>query len=194
MVISQIFWCWKRSLPRMLTITFVFILIMDGLSHKIKVVFLEDIFHGLMVGHYIWVSHSFFVDNILLFSILSRVKWVTLQHVFYRFRSALGLITNTDNSLLLFAEGRQEDIKYIAALFGVEKQPICFSLKYLGFNIKPNYYKVNDWMWITNIFHKNITMWEHQCLTLGGRVTLTSRSYNNLQYIGHISFVYLPRL
>ena len=151
----------------------LFIVNMDGLSHKIKVVCLEDIFHRHMVGHYIRVSHNLFVDNILLFSMLSKTKWGTLQHVFYWFRSALGLITNTDNTLLLFAEGKHEDIRYIVTLFGVETQPICFGLKYSGFNIKPNDYKVNDSMWITNIFHKKITMWERQCLTLCGKVTLT---------------------
>lgn len=128
-----------RGLRQLCSLSPLFsILIMDGLSHKIKVVCLEDIFHRRMVGHYIRVSHSFFVDNILLFAMLSKMKWVTLQHVFYRFHNALGLITNTDNSLLLFAEEQHEDIRYIAALSGVETQPICSSLKYLGFNIKPN--------------------------------------------------------
>jgi len=55
----------------------------------------------------------------------------------------------------------------------VDAKPIGTGLKYLGFNIKENNYRVKDWIWIVDIFHKNIYGWEHKCLTLGGRVTLT---------------------
>jgi len=116
---------------------------MDDLSNKIKNACLEDGFHGLSISRDISMSPSFFVDDILVFGILSRRNWVTLHYNFCRFHSASELLINKGKSFLLFVEGKQEDIEYIANIFGVETQHINHGLKYLGYNIKPNNYKFN---------------------------------------------------
>lgn len=46
-------------------------------------------------------------------------------------------------------------------------------MKYLGFNLKPSAYSINDWTWITDKFYKLISGWEYRCLSMAGRLILT---------------------
>lgn len=143
-----------------------------ALATKFKMLAGDD-FRALTVGHGIRISHNFFVDDILVFSMIYRMMWETLHNIFYRFGRASGILINKGKPMLLYGEGQQEDIGHIANLFGVKAKPISSGLKYLDFNIKPNNSRVNDWLWIVDKFHKKISRWEHRCLKIGGRVTIT---------------------
>lgn len=46
--------------------------------------------------------------------------------------------------MLLYVEGHWEEIEHIANIFGMPTQTIGLGLRYMGFNIKPNNYRVND--------------------------------------------------
>ena len=51
---------------------------------------------------------------------------------------------------------------------------ICMDkgMKYLGFFLKPNNYKVKDWLWLLQKIEKRIGNWTFRWLSLGGRLTL----------------------
>jgi hypothetical protein len=60
----------------------------------------------------------------------------------------------------------------LKAIFNIKIVSIDQGMKYLGFNLKPNNYKVNDWMWILKKIEKRIRNWTFRWLSLGGRLTL----------------------
>jgi hypothetical protein len=45
-------------------------------------------------------------------------------------------------------------------------------MKYLGFSLKPNGYRVADWNWLSEKIAKRISNWTFQWLSLGGRFVL----------------------
>lgn len=145
---------------------------MDGLSHMIKYACQRGEYLPIHMGRDIKVSHDIFIDDILIFGIISRIMWTSLHNIFLRFGSASRLYMNKDKSKFLFRGSRQEDIEYISNLFGVREIPIGGGLKYLGYKIKPSKYHIQDWLWIVDRFHKNISGWEHRHITLGGRAIL----------------------
>ena len=46
------------------------------------------------------------------------------------------------------------------------------SLKYLGFQLKPNAYQKGDWMWLIAKIEKRIKGWSHRWLSWAGRLDL----------------------
>jgi hypothetical protein len=45
-------------------------------------------------------------------------------------------------------------------------------LKYLGFNLKPNDYKKEDWLWLLKKLEKRLQIWSHRWLSRAGRLVL----------------------
>lgn len=70
----------------------LFILVMDGLSFHIKKAVLDGQFLSLHMGNYIKISHSFFVDDVLIMGMLNRFSWLTLFHVFSKLLMLLDYI------------------------------------------------------------------------------------------------------
>ena len=75
---------------------------MDGLSIKLKVDLSQVYFHGLNVSHSIHVSHIFFVNDALTFSLVSWEQWLAFYHIMIRFGDASGLFMNGNKSILIF--------------------------------------------------------------------------------------------
>jgi len=88
----------------------LFILAMDVLNYKTKNACMEGEFNSLKVGSGIRISHSSFVDDILIFGMISRMVWATLHYIFFKFGRASGLLMNNNKLVILFEEGSMEDI------------------------------------------------------------------------------------
>ena len=52
--------------------------------------------------------------------------------------------------------------------------------KYLGYFLKPNEYKVQDWHWLLEKFGKRIQNWTFRLLSIGGRLTLVKAVLINI--------------
>lgn len=55
----------------------------------------------------------------------------------------MGVFVNHQKSIILYGKGNEEDITYIKGLFGVEDKSMEGGMKYLGFHIKPNNYRIH---------------------------------------------------
>lgn len=64
-----------------------------------------NLFCGLKLGRGAEVSHSFLVDDILTFGMLSKTQWIALHHIFCRFGAASDLKINEGKSLFYMQEG-----------------------------------------------------------------------------------------
>jgi len=92
-------------------------------------------------GH---ISHSFFVDDVLIVGILNRFSWLHLFHIFTKFGNASGLILNQCKSSIVHDQCDMEIIDYIRRLFGVASEILIGGMKYLDFHIKACSYRVHD--------------------------------------------------
>lgn len=127
----------------------------------------------IKICKHIFISHNLFVDDVLLFAMLSRASWICLKNILERFQKASGLIINKAKSFLYHNDSNRDMIIWISQRFGIESRSLKDGIKYLGFHLKAKAYSRNDWRWLTDRFFKKISMWEHRSLSLGGRVVLT---------------------
>jgi hypothetical protein len=57
-------------------------------------------------------------------------------------------------------------------VFNIQFVSIDQGMKYLGFYLKPNNYRVTDWKWMIQKVEKRIGNWTFRWLSLGGRLIL----------------------
>lgn len=98
----------------------LFISAMDRLSLHIKRVVVEGELRALFLGRNIRISHSFFVDDVLIMGMITKINWLELYHIFYKFRNATGIFMNHQKYIILYGKSNMEDIKCIQRLFGVD--------------------------------------------------------------------------
>ena len=58
------------------------------------------------------------------------------------------------------------------ALFPYQQLPLEDGIKYLGFRIKPNCYKKEDWNWLLEKMESRINNWCNRWLSRAGRLVL----------------------
>lgn len=76
------------------------------------------------------------------------------------------------NLVPLYSFGDTNDIRIISATFGVNSKPLHDGFTYLGYKMRPNNYRFQDWSWLLQIFHNKLTNWTHEALFFGGRFAL----------------------
>jgi len=143
---------------------------MDRLSLHINKEVLDGKFQALHMGNDIKISHSFFVDDVLIMGMLNLFAWLTLFHVFTKFAKATGLHMNLQKSIVYHGICDMEAVAYIKSLFGIDAEQRMCGMKYLGHHIKPCGYRIIKWQCLVDSFYKRISRWEFRCLSLGGRI------------------------
>jgi hypothetical protein len=135
---------------------------------------LSGSFKGLKVVVSTFISHLLFVDDVLILGAGKLEYWMTLNSILSKFCSATGMIINQHKSVFLVQNIDPNLQQNLKAIFNIKIVSIDQGMKYLGFNLKPNSYKVSDWMWILKKIEKRIGNWTFRWLSLGGRLTLAT--------------------
>lgn len=151
----------------------LFILALDGLSLHITNAVVDEHFQPLHIDKNIWISHIFFIDDMLITEMLNRFAWLHLFHIFFNFGNATDLMINQSKSAIIHVHGDRDITDYIANLFRISSENMSSGLKYLRFHIKPCKYRVLDSQWFVDRFYKKILGWEFRCLSMGSCFTLT---------------------
>jgi len=80
------------------------------------------------------------------------------------------MMISSTKSLLIHAE---KDLNPdIAEIFSIDGASMGDGFKYLGFFLKPNAYRIGDWVWLWKRIENKISHWVNRYLSLGGRLTL----------------------
>ena len=117
---------------------------MDGFSRLINSAAQEGHFIGMLVSPQVRITHSLFVDDLLVFGGILCKDWIFLHTLLDIFSSATGLIINKFKSRLLYAHGEEVEVLHIAEVLGVGATKISEGITYLGFRLKPYAYVNND--------------------------------------------------
>jgi hypothetical protein len=114
------------------------------------------------------------VDDILLFDNDSLREMNCIKVILDTYCKATETEVNMNKSCTLFngldevMEGLITQIK----MFSMNSGPIDNGVKYLGFHLNPNYYKLVDWLWLFINIEARITCWCHRLLSRRGRLVL----------------------
>jgi hypothetical protein len=113
------------------------------------------------------------VDDILIFCNGKVGDVETLADILSLFRLATGMIINEQKSTISTSELDEEEKEVYRRLFPFTLQDISQGIKYLGFQLKPNSYKKEDWKWLIAKLEKRLNSWSFRWLSRAGRLTLT---------------------
>eukprot|EP00253_Pinus_taeda_P015594 PITA_15594 len=150
----------------------LFLLVAEGLSQLILKARREGKVRGIEVAVNLSISHLLFVDDILVFTNGTPNEIAELSSIFELFMKATGMLINSRKSQLIVEGLNRQDRAQILAHFPFELSIMQSPFKYLGFWLKPNAYKKEDWNWLTAKLETRISHWSYKWLSRAGRLTL----------------------
>jgi hypothetical protein len=83
-----------------------------------------------------------------------------------------GLRINVQKSAFLHSGVQHETLEALKELFHYDYKYLLEGFKYLGYFLKPDNYKAEDWQWLIEKFENMINHWCNMLLTMGGRYVL----------------------
>jgi hypothetical protein len=96
--------------------------------------------------------HLLFVDDVLIMTKASIEEWEEINKILDVFCSATGLMINVQKSTFLHFGVQQGTLEYLKEIFHYNFNDILNGFRYLGFFLKPDNYKVEDWHWLISKF------------------------------------------
>jgi hypothetical protein len=152
----------------------IFLLVIEALSKMMIQAVEAGTFQGLKVVVSTFISHLLFVDDVLIMGSGKLEHWQTFRAILSKFCEATGLSINCQKSIFLAQNIDPALRHFLLTDFNINIEPLDQGLKYLGFSLKPNNYKVSDWTWLLKKIDKRMGNWTFRWLSLGGRLTLAS--------------------
>jgi hypothetical protein len=99
-------------------------------------------------------------------------EWKVIVGLLKTFLHASRLQINEEKSTFHVAGMEESGMVPFKEIFSFSYVPIENGFKYLGYFLKPNCYKADDWRWLIKKFEKRIDHWCNRWLSLGGRLVL----------------------
>jgi hypothetical protein len=176
----------------------LFILVMEGLSLSLKKAQNDGLLIGIKVSRLIKILHLLFVDDILIMSKASSAEWEKIQEILHVFCRASRLVINIQKSILLHSGVDPENLQSIKEFLLYPCKDLALGFKYLGYFLKYESYKIEDWKWLIDKFETRINHWCNKWLTLGGRYVLIKAVLESLPVywmtLAHISLSVLHKI
>ena len=104
----------------------------------------EGVFRGIEISRQMKETHSFFVDDILIFGLMIRESWKVMYEILNLFCDATGMLASVEKSCIYHVEGDEEMYRGLGTLFNFKLLPLNVGLTYLGFRMKAGNYIAND--------------------------------------------------
>jgi hypothetical protein len=132
----------------------LFILVMEGLSLSFKKSLSEGKLTCIKVSRLIKILHLLFVDDIIIMSKASLAEWQEIHRILGVFCRASGLVINTQKSTCLHFGLAEDTLELFKSTFQYRFVSLMEGFKYLGYLLKFDRYKADDWYWLTEKFEK----------------------------------------
>lgn len=116
------------------------------------------------------------MDDILIFCDGS---WRGLQKLIQGldlFHTTSDRVINDEKLTISWVNLEEYELRSLGDLFNFHCQGLDDGVRYLGFFLKPNDYRKNDWFWILAKIEKKLTPWSHKWLSRAGRLVLVVKS------------------
>ena len=133
---------------------FLFILVMEGLSLSFQKSLYEGKLTSVKVSKLIKILHFLFVDDIIIMSKASLAKWQEIHVILGVFCGAYGLVINIQKLTCLHFGVAEDTLDIFTSTFQYSFVALSEGFKYLGYLLKPDRYKEDDWQWLTAKFKR----------------------------------------
>jgi len=134
----------------------LFFLVVECLSSLMNTDVNEGTFHGLRVAISIYISHLDFVDDVLILGTDNYKDWKIFKSILTLFCAVSGMEVNCNKSVFLCRDIDSSTKQNIYVEFNIKFINLEEGMKYLGFSLKPNGYRVKDWKWLLEKISKSI--------------------------------------
>ena len=135
---------------------------------------------GIEVATSIFITHLLFVDDILLFGGGSHREWLAIKKALDVFCDGTGMSISPNKSQFDQSKWDPDELEVLHNHFSFDILPLEHGFRYLGFFLKPNDYKIRDWIWLLKRIETRIGNWGHHFLSIGGRLILTKSVLESL--------------
>ena len=135
---------------------------------------------GIKISSSLALTHLLFMDDVILLGSGTPSEWMDFEFILSTFCKASGMCISLEKSCFLFNNLDVNVGTDIAWLMPYKMDPIASGFKYLGYQLKPLGYKINDWHWLIQKFELRIIHWSHKLLSLGGRLILVQAILSNI--------------
>eukprot|EP00253_Pinus_taeda_P019083 PITA_19083 len=152
----------------------LFLLVAEGLSRLILEAKRTGLLKGLEVAVNLYISHLLFVDDILLFTNGNLNEMKELKTILDLFMKATGMQINLRKSHFILEGFTRNECTQLTAIFPFDSFSMDAPFKYLGFWLKPNSYKKQDWNWLVAKIEAKIGHWSFKWLSRAGRLILVN--------------------
>jgi hypothetical protein len=115
---------------------------------------------GIKISQTLQITHLLFMDDVLIFSTGSRKDAETLKNILSLFSKATGMVINEGKSSLTTNLLTEEELGAFRQHFPFVEKKLEEGLKYLGFVLKPNDYRKEDWNWLLKKMEKILIILE----------------------------------
>ena len=153
---------------------FLFLLIVEALSRLLNRAREENMIKGVKVTNQIDLTHVLFVDDVLMYGEGTLNNLQNLEKILRRYQKATGMEINPEKSNLIHNNLNQDFITQAKSLIPVSISQIDEGFKYLGFHLKLNGYRKEDWIWLVERIQRIFGSWFYRWLSLCGRLVLVS--------------------
>lgn len=120
----------------------------------------------------LFLTHLLFVDDILIFINGSVRDSTTLNEILQLFCSATGMEIKRGKSSISLSGCTNQETQLANQKFPFQETNILEGIKYLGFILKPDGYKIENWTWLITKIENRINCWHHRLLSKAGRLML----------------------
>ena len=127
---------------------------------------------GIKVTKLLQILHLLFVDDILIMTNASVNEWLEIQSLLAVFCNATGLMINSQKTSFYQFGVQPVVLDSIIFFFPYEVNNIANGFKYLGYTLKDDRFKAEDWDWLLSKYENRINHWCNRWLTLGGHLVL----------------------
>jgi hypothetical protein len=162
----------------------LFLLMVESFSRMMKKIKSDGLFSGLKVVKGLVITHLLFIDDVLIQGIGTIEEWIEIKKIISTFYQAIGMEVNCQKSCFLFNNMEVERIERLEDIYEIPLVHLGCGLQYLGFNLKPNDYKVSDWLWLLQKIEKRVGHWSFRWLSMCDRLVLIKLSYKTSQSMG----------
>eukprot|EP00253_Pinus_taeda_P004599 PITA_04599 len=146
----------------------LFLLVVEGLSQLILKAKREGTVKGLEVAVNMFISHLLFVDDILLFSNGNMTEIKELKKILELFMKATGMEVNYKKSQLILEGFNRKEKGQITSILPFDVYKLEDPFKYIGFWLKSNAYKKQDWNWLLAKIEARIMHWRFNWISKAG--------------------------
>ena len=119
---------------------------------------------GVRVANQIELTHVLFVDDVLMFGDGTFSNIQNLIKVLKKYQVEIGMEINLEKSKLSHNNINEEVFTQARELIAVSISPLNEGFKYLGFQLKPNAYSSQDWVWLYKKIESRVSMWKNRFL------------------------------